>query len=337
MKFDSVLPDDLHTGPDAARAFEAAGGDGVNLPELTHDPFLQLLLAAERTERVALMSGIVVAFARSPMTTAVSAYDLQGFSGGRFALGLGSQIKAHVERRFSMPWSAPAARMREYVLALRAIWDCWEQGTKPEFRGEFYQYTLTSPFFTPKPHGFGPPPVYIAGVGERMTQVAGEVGDGFLVHPFTTERYLREVTLPALEAARASTGRTLEGFEVVAAPMLAFGDTDERIEIERARLRERISFYGSTPAYRPVLELHGWGDLQTELNVMSKRGEWAAMAELITDDMIAAFAVVGRTEDAGRELQRRYGDVVTRAGFGVSDHGGIDAIVRFMAAARTTG
>ncbi|SDD47300.1 probable F420-dependent oxidoreductase, MSMEG_2256 family [Geodermatophilus telluris] len=295
-----------------ARAAEDGGYDGFWVSEVAHDPFVGLAVAALATERVRLGTAIAVAFARTPMTTAAAADDLQALSGGRLVLGLGTQVKAHVTRRFSMPWSHPAARMREYVLALRAIWDTWHTGAPLAFRGEFYTHTLMTPVFTPPPHGFGPPPVLLAGVGETMTEVAGEVADGFLPHGFTTERYLREVSLPALERGRARTGRTLEGFVVAGSPMVAAGRTEEELAAATAAVRAQLAFYGSTPAYRPVLELHGWGELGERLHALSLRGRWEEMGRLLDDEVLDALAVVGRPEEAGREVVRRYGDLVDR-------------------------
>ncbi|MEY2754000.1 MAG: hypothetical protein RJB65_358, partial [Actinomycetota bacterium] len=258
------------------------------------------------------------AFARNPMNLANIGWDLQAFSKGRFILGLGSQIKPHITKRFSMEWSHPAARMREFVLAMRAIWDCWLNGTKLDFRGDFYTHTLMTPFFTPdraELAGFGVPKIFLAGVGELMTEVAGEVCDGFICHGFTTERYLREVTLPALERGRAKAGKTMEGFEIIGPSFIVTGSDEQQMEAAAKGTRQQIAFYGSTPAYRGVLDLHGWGDLQDELNVLSKRGEWEAMGDLITPEVLEAFAVVGAPETVAPELHKRYGDVIQRISF----------------------
>jgi probable F420-dependent oxidoreductase len=252
------------------------------------------------------------------MTLAGLAWDLQSFSDGRFILGLGSQIKPHITKRFSMPWSHPAPRMRELVLAIRAIWDTWLTGAPLQFRGEFYTHTLMTPFFTPPASdldGFGVPPIFLAGVGELMTEVAGEVCDGFLCHGFTTEKYLREVTLPALERGRAKAGKTMDGFQIVGPSFVVTGGDDEQMAAAASGTRQQIAFYGSTPAYRPVLDVHGWGGLQEELNALSKRGEWVRMGELIDDDILNTFAVVGAPEEIAPELHRRYGDVVDRVSF----------------------
>jgi probable F420-dependent oxidoreductase len=315
MKVDGSISFEPSKSAVSARAAEEAGYDGAWTAETSHDPFLACALAAEHTERIELGTSIAVAFARSPMTTAQTANDLQSLSQGRFVLGLGSQIKAHIEKRFSMPWSKPAARMREYVSAMRAIWASWHEGTKLDFRGDFYTHTLMTPFFDPGPNPHGPPKVYLAGVGELMTEVAGEVCDGFLCHPFTTERYLREVTLPALERGRAKVGLTLDGFEIAGPSFVVSGSTEDEMAAARTATKQQIAFYGSTPAYRGVLDLHGWGDLQGELNRLSKQAKWAEMGELIDDDMLATFAIVAEPEQIAPELLRRYGDAITRISF----------------------
>ena len=296
----------------AAAAAERDGVDGFWLSEVKHDPFLGLTLAATVTERIELGTAIAVAFARNPMSTAVQANDLQALSRGRVLLGLGTQIKPHITRRFSMPWSHPAPRMREYVLALRAIWDCWQNGTKLDFRGEFYSHTLMTPMFTPERHEFGPPKVLIAGVGSTMTEVAGEVADGFLAHGFTTERYVREVTVPALRRGREKAGANLDGFVVQGSPFVAVGRTEQELAAAKDAVRGQIAFYGSTPAYRGVLDLHGWGELGEDLHELSLTGRWAEMGPLIGDDVLDAFAVVGEPGTVGAELVRRYGDVFDR-------------------------
>ena len=315
MKVDGGITFDLAGAAQAAKDSEAAGYDGVWTAETSHDPFLPLLLAAASTERVELGTSITVAFARNPMTTAQTANDLQVFSKGRFILGLGSQIKPHITKRFSMEWSHPAPRMREFILAMRAIWDSWHNGSKLDFRGDFYTHTLMTPFFNPGPSEFGAPKVYLAGVGGLMTEVAGEVCDGFLCHGFTTERYLREVTLPALEAGRKKAGKTLEGLEIAGPAFVVTGTTEEQLAKAAEGTRQQIAFSGSTPAYRGVLDLHGWGGLQDDLNKLSKEGKWVEMGTLIDDEILNTFAVVGEPEQIAPELKRRYGDVISRISF----------------------
>ncbi|MPY94655.1 MAG: TIGR03617 family F420-dependent LLM class oxidoreductase, partial [Acidimicrobiia bacterium] len=282
MQLDARLRNGMAHAAEDARAAEEVGFDGAWTTENQADPFLPLALAAEHTERLLLGPSVAIAFARTPMTVAYLASDLQRYSGGRFALGLGSQVRPHVEKRFSMPWSRPAARMRDFVLALRAIWGAWEQGEPLAHRGEFYTHTLMTPAFTPPENPYGPPPVLVAAVGPRMTEVAGEVADGLLAHPFLTERYLHDVTVPALEAglARRGDGTTLDDFEIGLSAFVALDEADVEA------VRRQISFYGSTPAYRPVLDAHGWGDLQTELNALSKQGRWDEMVGLVEDEVL---------------------------------------------------
>ena len=298
-----------------ARELEGLGYDGIMTAETSHDPFLQLVIAAEHTERVEIATGIAVAFARNPMNLANLGHDLQTYSGGRAIVGLGSQIKPHIEKRFSMEWSHPAARMRELILAMRAIWACWNEGVPLDFRGEFYRHTLMTPFFNPGPTGHGPPKVFLAAVGEHMTEVAGEVADGILVHGFTTERYVREVTMPAVARGLAKAGRSRERFEVSGPLFVVTGGNDEEVERAKAGTRQQIAFYGSTPNYRPVLDLHGWGELQPELNALSKQGKWVEMGDLIDDEMLSTFAVIAGPDDVAAELARRYGGLVDRCSF----------------------
>jgi len=316
MKVDGGIPS---VGIDeivrVAKELEDVGYDGGLTAEMSHDPFLPLVIAAEHTERLELATGIAVAFARNPMTLANIGYDLQTFAKGRFRLGLGSQIKAHIEKRFSMPWSHPAPRMRELILATRAIWDCWNDGTPLDFRGEFYRHTLMTPFFVPGPNPYDNPKISLAAVGTRMTEVAAEVADGIILHAFTTERYVREVTLPALERGFAKSGKSRDDFEISGPLFIVSGAGEEELEKAKQGTKQQIAFYGSTPAYRGVLELHGWGDLQDELNRLSKQGEWVAMGDLITDDILDAFAIVGEPEDIPKAMLARYGGVVDRLSF----------------------
>jgi probable F420-dependent oxidoreductase len=313
MLVDATLPKSITRTKDAAAAGELAGYDGLWVGETQHEPFLQVLQACQATQRVTVGTAVAIAFARTPMTLAHAAYDLAAYSRGRFLLGLGSQVKPHIERRFSMPWSHPAARMRELVLAVRAIWATWHEGAPLDFRGDFYTHTLMTPFFSPEPHEFGPPPVYLAGVGERMTEVAGEVADGFFLHPFTTLPYLHDVTLPALLRGRAKAGHpSLDGF-TIAGPVFTCTGRDER-ELAAAvkGTKDQIAFYASTPTYRPVLERHGWADLQPDLTRLSKQGRWSEMGDAIDDELLHAFAVVGEPAAVGRGLAERWGDVATR-------------------------
>jgi len=315
MLVDGGIGSNLAVAADGARLQEELGFDGLWAAETNHDPFLALTLAAEHTSRIQLGTGIAVAFARSPMTLAQTAYNLNAFAEGRLLLGLGSQIKAHITRRFSMPWSHPAARMREFVQAMQAIWAAWEDGTKLDFRGDFYEHTLMTPFFDPGSNPYGAPRVLLAAVGELMTKVVGEVCDGMLCHGFTTEAYLREVTVPALSEGLDASSRTRADLELSLPAFVVTGDTPEAMAAAATSVRGQIAFYGSTPAYRGVLDHHGWGELQTDLNALSKQGRWVEMGELIDDEMLATFAVVGEPDTIGDQLLARFGDVVDRISF----------------------
>ncbi len=296
-----------------ARAFEALGADAMVVSETKHDPFVAATIAASATQRMQIFSGIAVAFARNPMTVAVAANDLQEHSGGRFVLGLGSQVQAHIEKRFSMAWSKPAARMADFVGAVRDIWSSWETGERLNHRGEFYTHTLMTPFFSPGPNPYGNPEIWLAAVGERMTETAGAVADGLIAHSFTTPRYLSEVTLPALARGAATAGRATPGVSLQA--FIAMGRDEAEIRKAAFETGRQIAFYGSTPTYLPVLELHGWGAKQEELNGAIRRGDWAALGGIITEEMVREFAVVGTPEQVAAQLVARYGDVVARLGF----------------------
>ncbi|MEQ1786386.1 MAG: TIGR03617 family F420-dependent LLM class oxidoreductase [Acidimicrobiales bacterium] len=297
---------------DAARAMEAAGYDGAFTFEGPHDPFLPLVLAADATEHLELTTAVAIAFARSPMTIAAQAHDLQVLSAGRFHLGLGSQIRPHIERRVSMPWSAPAARMRELVLAVRAIWATWNERVPLRFEGEHYTHTLMTPFFDPGPSPVGPPPMWLGGVGPLMTEVAGEVADGFMVHPFCTQQSLLEVTLPALERGRARPGAVATPIQVSLPVMIATGIDAASMEAAVAAVRAQIAFYGSTPAYRVVLDVHGWGDLQPVLRDLTRAGDWGGMADVVHDELLHAVAIVAEPDHVAAEVRRRYGSMLHR-------------------------
>ncbi len=312
MKVDGGLPTDLREVPARIRELEDAGFAAAMTAETAHDPFFPLLLAAEHSERIELMTSIAVAFARTPMNLANVGHDLNAYSQGRLILGLGSQIRPHITKRFSMPWSHPARRMREFILAMRAIWSNWYEGERLRFQGEFYSHTLMTPMFTPTDTEHGAPKVFLAAVGPLMTEVAGEVADGLIVHPFTTQSYMRDTTLPAIERGLATAGRDRSDFEIAYPGFIVSGQDEKTFEATKQAVKKQISFYGSTPAYRPVLESEGWGDLQLELNRMSKQGQWDEMGTLITDEMLDAFAVVGEPGDLARGVLDRYGEVVDR-------------------------
>jgi probable F420-dependent oxidoreductase len=312
MKVDGGIGWDLDKVGGEARALEEMGYSGILSAETSHDPFFPLVVAALNTKRVDLMTSIAVAFARSPMILANIGHDLNAASKGRFILGLGSQIKPHITKRFSMPWSSPAARMREFILAMRAVWANWSDKKPLEFTGKFYTHTLMTPFFTPTNMEYGPPRVFLAAVGPKMTEVAGEVADGIIIHAFTTEKYLRETTLPSLERGFARAGKKRSEFEISYPVFVVTGKNASEIEAAKLATRRQIAFYGSTPAYRPVLESIGVGDLQTDLNSMSKQGRWEEMGTLISDDILDAFAVVGSPGDIAAQIKSRYGDIIDR-------------------------
>jgi probable F420-dependent oxidoreductase len=335
MFVDAAIGSDLAAAATRSLEAEDSGFDAVWSSESGHDPFLPLVIAAEQTERICLGTAIAVAFGRTPMVLAHSAWDIQMYSGGRFFLGLGSQVKPHIEKRYSMPWSSPAARMREYIAALHAIWDSWQNGTRLDFRGDYYTHTLMTPFFDPGPCPHGPPKVFLAAVGEMMTTVAGEMADGLLAHSFSTERYLREVTIPALEAGLAASGRTRADVQVSCPVFVVTGGTAEQLALAEAATRRRIAFYGSTRDYRPVLEIHGWGDLQPALNGLARQGEWDAMSSLVGDEVLDAFAVRGSPAEVAATLRARYGGVADRVSFNIP-YPADDAPQRILAALQDT-
>ncbi|CDO27375.1 LLM class F420-dependent oxidoreductase [Mycolicibacterium porcinum] len=312
VKVDRGIPSRLGEVPEIARDLEAHGYDGCWTGEINHDPFLPLAVAAEHTERIQIGTSIAVAFARNPMTMAQLGWDLQTYSGGRFILGLGTQIQPHIEKRFSMPWSHPARRMREYIEALQEIWECWRDGTKLRFEGEFYTHKIMTPMFTPEPSTLPFPKVFLAAVGELMTEVCGEMADGLLAHAFTTRRYLDEVTTVALQRGMDRSGRDRGDFELSCPVFLVTGADEREMAAASVATRKQLAFYGSTPAYRKVLELHGWGDLHTELHRLSLAGQWDAMGELIDDEVLGTFAVVAPIHELAEALRRRCDGVIDR-------------------------
>ena len=312
MKVDGGVGWELDTVGAQAQELEEMGYSGILSAETSHDPFLPLAVAAQHTRKVDLMTGIAVAFARTPMVLANIGHDINAASKGRFVLGLGSQIRPHITKRFSMEWSHPAARMREFILAMRAIWATWHTGAPLEFTGKFYTHTLMTPFFAPTNTEYGPPRVFLAAVGPLMTEVAGEVADGVIVHAFTTEKYLRETTLPALERGWAKAGKKREDFEISYPCFVVTGRDEQELQQAKVATRRQIAFYGSTPAYQPVLDSIGAGHLQGELNAMSKQGRWEEMGELISEDIMHQFAIVGEPANVAKQIKDRYGDVVDR-------------------------
>jgi probable F420-dependent oxidoreductase len=314
VKVDAIVGGGLPEAAATAARAEELGLDGLMVPEVAHDPFLPLVAAAGATSRIRLATGIAVAFARSPMTVAVMASDLHRYSAGRFVLGLGTQIKPHISRRFSMEWSSPAPRLREFVQAVRAIWRAWEEGSPLRFEGAHYRHTLMTPMFSHGPSACGWPAVHVAAVGPVMTAVAGEVADGLLLHGFTTADYVRDVTLPNLQRGLDRSGRRRSDVEVAVPAMIALAADDRDPSLAEARAT--VAFYGSTPAYRAVLEHHGWGALGDELHAMSRRGEWNDMGRLVDDDVLHTFVAVGDAREVAAKIAARFGDLVDRIQLG---------------------
>jgi len=307
-----MLTHDLRSIPDYARKVEALGFDCLWSAETQHDPFLPLAIAATVTSRIKLGTAIAVAFPRSPMILAHIAWDLQHASGGRFILGLGSQVKGHNERRFSVKFEAPGPKLREAVQALKAIWDCWQNGSKLNFKGQFYTFDLMTPFFNPGPIAHPHIPVYMAGVNKLMCRIAGEVCEGLHVHPFNSPKYLREYVQPAVEEGLRSSGRARKDFTYVTSTFAIIGDTEEERRRGRQAIKQQIAFYASTRTYEPVLATHGWQDLTPHLHRKSVEGDWAGMADLITDEMVEAYAVSGTYETIGPKIRERYAGLLDR-------------------------
>ena len=315
MKLDANLGTEgeyLKRAGETARAAEEIGFSGLWSSETKHDAFLPLAIAANETERVSLGTSIAVAFSRSPMQVAQTAWDLQNLSDGRFILGLGTQVKAHITRRFSMPWDSPASRLRDYVLALRAIWNSFQTGEPLQHEGDFYRHTLMTPFFDPGPIEHPGIPVHIAGVNERLASVAGEVCDGFHVHPFHSPEYIRRTVLPAIEKGAEKADRSPEGVELVASAFVITGQNEAEIEKQRETLRAQAAFYASTPSYRIVLEAHGWEKVGEQLSGLAREKKWDEMPVLITDEMLSAFAVEAAPDEVGAALKERYEGLIDR-------------------------
>ena len=314
MKIDAgiMVSNPIEAGP-AIKQLEDAGYDGAYTFEGAHDPFLPLISAAMQTSNIELITSIAVAFARNPMTLANIGYDLNLVSEGRFILGLGSQIKPHITKRFSMPWSSPAARMKEMVEAIKAIWDCWQNGTKLNYRGEFYTHTLMTPFFNPGPNPHGLPKIYVAAVGPLMTQAVSESADGLLAHPFNSPKYVNEVTIPIINKGLETTGKNRDQFDLSVSVMTGIGATEETHKLAVKACRDQVAFYGSTPNYKAVLETHGLGHLSEELNKLSKQGKWMEMGDAIDDETLKTFAVVEESPEAlAKEIKNRYGNIGQR-------------------------
>ncbi|MDO8532267.1 MAG: TIGR03617 family F420-dependent LLM class oxidoreductase [Dehalococcoidia bacterium] len=315
MKIDARFALDsmpLRDVPRVARAAEALGLDALWSSQTTHDPYLPLALAAESTSRIQVGTAIALAFTRSPMETAYTAWDMQALSGGRFLLGLGSQVKGHNERRFSVKWEAPAPRMAEVVQSLRAIWTCWQTAGPLDFKGKLYNFSLMTPYFSPGPIAHPHIPVYISAVNPAMLHVAGQYCDGVHIHPMHTARYLRDVALPAIAVGSGRSGRQRKDVVVSSMPFVVTGRNREEMEKNRQETRRQIAFYASTPAYKIILELHGWDYLNVVLGRKAIRGEWQDMANEISDEMLEEFAVVGTPDEIGPKLKAKYEGLLDR-------------------------
>ena len=317
MRVETNLPlNDLQEIPIAVKRAEALGFDGVTVPETAHNPFMALALAAEHSTRLRLATSVAQAFVRSPTTTAYAAFDLQRFAGGRLYLGLGSQVKGQIERRFGMPWTAPAPRMKDYILAMRAVWSCWQEGTQLNYQGTHYRLNVMTPNHRPRPlpEGLPFPPVAVAAVLPYMTRVAGEICDGIRLHGFATEKYLQNVALPNLRKGAARAGRSLDGFDISGGGMIATGPTEDDVAKAIEQTRWSIAFYGSTRTYTVVWEQHGWGETGRQLHQLSVTNGWDRMPGLITDEMVHTFAAVGTYEQIGDKILERFGGFATTVG-----------------------
>ena len=310
MKLDASMgfATPLNDIPALARAAEALGFDAIWSSETQHDPFLPLTHAAAATTRLQFGTAVAIAFARSPLIVAHTAWDLAAQSKGRFMLGLGTQVQAHIERRFGMPWAPPVPRLREYVQAIRAAWTAWQTGGRLNFRGESYKMTLMTPFFSPGPIETPNIPIFIAGVGEPLCKLAGEVADGFHIHPYHTRQYISEAILPAIDAGLKKADRARGSIELATMAFVAL--TDEEIAAQRSQ----VAFYASTPSYRPVLDLHGWGAIGEQLSALAARGQWAEMPKLISDEMLEAFVIVATWDTLADKLRAKYGGLIERIG-----------------------
>jgi probable F420-dependent oxidoreductase len=315
LRVDAGIWCDITETGGRARELESIGFDGIYVPETGHDPFLPIAAAAQTTTRLQLRTGVAIAFPRSPTHLAMVANDLQLLSKGRFQLGLGSQVKAHVERRFATPWKDPIAQMRDLVQAIRAVFMSWNDRSRLDFHSEHYTLTLMTPFFSPEPNPYGAPPILLAALGPKMTEVAGEVADGVLPHGLSTSRYFSEVTLPALERGLAKAGRQRSDVELCFPNLIATGDNDEDLDASLTKLRQHLAFYASTPTYRGVLELHGLGDLQHDLHQLTAQNRWGEMGALITDDVLDVFTVVGTPAAVAARIIERASGIADRVSF----------------------
>jgi len=316
MKIDAaLLVHDLNQMPAVARFADDAGFDGIWTFETSHEPFLPLVLAAEHSSRMSVGTSIAVAFPRSPTILAQIAWDLARFSRGRFILGLGTQVKGHNERRFGVKWENPVEKMREVILAVRAIWDCWQNRTRLNFQGQFFKLNLMTPFFSPEPHQYHRIPIFVAGVNRRMCQLAGELCEGFHAHPLHSARYLRERVLPNIEIGLMQSRRQRHSIEISSSIFVIPTDNPAEAAKYESEIREQISFYASTPPYRPVFDLEGWGNAADELKALASRGKWSEMPALITDEMLDRFALRGTWVDLPEKVLKKYDGLLDRVSY----------------------
>ncbi len=315
MKVDTGLTVDLAHVAEAAERAERLGYDGVFTPETGHDPFLAHAIAAEHTETLELGTAVAIAFPRSPMASAQIAWDLQKYSKGRFTIGLGTQVKGHIVRRYGMDWVAPGPRLRDYVLMMHAVWDNWQNGTKPSFEGEHYRYTLTSPFFNAGPIDAPFPKVHISAINPYNCRTVGRHCDGIKLHPFNTQKYFDDTILPNIKKGLAKSGRTMDDIEVCGTGFIITGETEEDVEKAKAPVRQQLSFYASTRSYKVVLDAHGWGHVNEELFGMSIEGKWQEMAAGITDEMLEQFATIGTYDEIVGKIKARSAGVIDRVTF----------------------
>jgi probable F420-dependent oxidoreductase len=316
MKFDvTIFPDDLNAMGSLAKKVEDYGFDGLFTAETAHNPFLPLTHAAAATQRIELGTAIAVAFPRSPMVTAQIAWDLAAQSNGRFVLGLGTQVKAHISKRFSTEWSSPVPRLREYIEALRAIWRTWQHNEPLNYRGEHYTFTLMTPFFAPAPMPYAKIPIYIAGVNDGLCRLAGELCEGFHVHPFHTIRYLNELIIPNIQIGAKRAGRTRADVALSCAIFVVTGRSADEIQQNAIPVKAQIAFYASTPSYSAVMEMHGWQDIRDQLSLMARQQKWDEMWTLISDDMLHEFAVVAAPEELALKVKERYTGLLDRVGY----------------------
>src|SRR3989304_6099165 len=324
---------DLGSVPSGAREIEELGFDGMVTGEIKTDPFIPLALAATTTDRISLTTAVAIAFPRSPMITAMMSWDLQTISNGRFILGLGTQVKGHIERRYSIAWAPPVPRLREYILALRAIWDCWQHGTPLNVRGTHYNFSVMVPLFNPGPIAHPDIPIHIAAINKHMCQLAGEMCEGIRPHPITTRKFITEIMLPNVEFGAKKAGRLLKNFDVAISPLVAAADNETELADRIRDIRARIAFYASTRTYKSVFDAHGWGSLVDELHGLSTQQRWEEMPKYVTDEVLETIAVVGTYEDVARKIKGRYGDFATRVEFSLpvrspADHNRVRAVMR---------